>query len=99
EAIYHTLSGQLAEARKRLDEATRKTDADQKEWEKAVAPASLPKELAPLLAQPVEKRDKKLQEKLVAHHRSLSPDWKTLDAEVRELTARVQKVSTPTPVM
>ncbi len=99
EEAFSILGAQLAEARKRLDEETRKIDARQKEWEEEVAPTALPKDLAALVDQPREKRDKKLQEKLTAYHRGLFRKWVAYDAEVKALAARFQKVSTTTPVM
>src|SRR5262249_8895275 len=52
-----------------------------------------------LVAQPAEKRDKKLLAKLQAHHRSLSESWKKLDAEVKELSAKASQLGTTTPIL
>jgi hypothetical protein len=99
EKEFAEVSTRLAEARKKLDEETKAVDARQAEWEKDVDRATLPKELADLLAQPAEKRDKKLLPKLQAHHRSLSESWKKLDAEVKELTTRTGQLGTTTPIL
>ena len=99
EKEFETVTAQLAEARKKLDEETRAVDARQAEWEKTVERTKLPKELADLLAQPADKRDKKLLPKLQAYHRSESESWQKLDAEVKELTAKSAQLGTTTPIL
>jgi hypothetical protein len=99
EKVHAELTAKLSAARSKLTAATKAVDAQRAEWEKTVKPESLPKDIAGILAQPAEKRDKKLQEKLIAYHRSLSEPWKALDAEVRDLTARLAKATTTTPIL
>ena len=99
EKEYETVTAQLAEARKHLDEETRAVDAAQAEWEKTVDQTTLPKELADLLAQPADKRDKKLLPKLQEYHRSQSAEWKKLDTEVKQLTAKSTPLGTTTPIL
>jgi hypothetical protein len=93
------LTAQLAEEQKKLDAETRAIDGKQAEWEKTAAEPALPKEIADILAKPADKRDKPQQDKLAAYHRGLSASWKALDAEVRDLTGRLQRVSTTTPIL
>jgi cytochrome c553 len=96
---FETVSARLAEVRKQFDEETRIVDALQAEWEKTVDPAKLPKEIADVLAQPADKRDKKLLPKVQAYHRAQEPAWTKLDAEVKELTARSAQLGTTTPIL
>ncbi len=99
EKEFDALTARLAEARKKLAAETHKVDAAQKDWEKTVKPASLPKDLAAILARPADKRDAKQKEKLAAYHRALSATWKALDAEVRSLDGRLKAIGTTTPVL
>jgi hypothetical protein len=99
EEEFARVTAQLAEARKQLDHETRAVDALQAEWEKTVDRTKLPKELADLLAQPADKRDKKLLPKLQAAHRSQIESWKKRDAEVKELTDRAAQLGTTTPIL
>jgi hypothetical protein len=99
EKEFAEVTPQLEEARKNYDAETKAVDALQAEWEKTVDHEKLPKDLADLLAQPADKRDKKLVAKLQAYHRSQSEAWKKLDAEVKELTARSTQLGTTTPVL
>ncbi len=99
EHAYQELTARLTVARERFDAASRMVDARQKEWEKTVVAAALPKEIAEILARPAEKRDAKQQDKLSTYHRSLSPSWKALDAEVRELTTMLGKRTVTTPIL
>ncbi len=99
EKEFETVNTQLMVMRKKLEEETRAVNARQAEWEKSVDRAKLPKEIADILNQPAGKRDKKLLPKLQAYHRSLSPAWNKLDAEVKRLTAEFQKVGTTTPIL
>jgi hypothetical protein len=93
------LSARLAGLRKKLDELTRKLDADRPQWEKTVDRKSLPKEIADIVVKPAAKRDKAQADKLAAHYRATSPGWKGLDAEVRALDARRKQLTTSTPVL
>jgi len=99
EKNLEALTAQLSRARQKLDEETRKVDGGQKEWEKTVQAAKLPKDVAAVLAVPAEKRDKKQQDKLAGLHRTLSAAWKAVDAEARDLDGRVKKLSATTPVL
>lgn len=99
EKELETLNAQLAETRKKFDEETRAVDARQAEWEKTADRAKLPKDIADLLAQPADKRDKKLLPKVQTYHRSQSATWTKLDAEVKRLTAETQKLNSTTPIL
>jgi mono/diheme cytochrome c family protein len=99
EKDFADLSDRLADRRPRFDAMTRQQDAKQAEWEKGVDPKTLPKDVADILARPPGQRDAKQKERLATHHRSLSPDWKALDAEVRDLTGKLAQVSTSTPIL
>jgi hypothetical protein len=93
------VTARSSEARKKLDAETKSVDARQAEWEKTVAPASLPKEVAAALAIPAMKRDGKQKQLLINHHRNLSPSWKALNSEVAALTARQSALSASTPIL
>jgi hypothetical protein len=99
EQEFEHVNAALTEARKRLDEETKAVDARQAEWETTVETAKLPKEIADILAQPADKRDKKLLPKVQAYHRSLSEVWKKLDPQVKELTNRSNQAGTTTPIL
>ncbi len=99
EQAYQQASARLAEVRKKLDEETRKADAAQAQWEKTADRKALPQEIAAIVALPPEKREKAQRAKLTAYHRSLSPSWKALDAEARELPERIKRLGTTTPIL
>jgi len=99
DAEYRELQAKLDGLKKKLDELTKQIDAKRAEWEKSVKPDTQAKEIAAILAKAADKRDAKEKERLTSHFRSLSPEWKALDAEVRELTGRVQKISTTVPIL
>src|SRR5262249_40423112 len=96
---YAALSAKLADAKKQLDDETRRVDAGRAEWEKSVDRSKLPKELADALALPADKRSKAQADALIARHRSTSATWKTLDAEVRKLEADIEQVSTSAMIL
>jgi hypothetical protein len=98
EKAFEELTAKLTVVRKKLDVETGKLDAGLNNWEKTVAPASLPQDLAAILMTPADKRDKNAQEKLKAHYRSLSEEWKKLDTEVKTLDAKLKQVSATTPI-
>ena len=89
----------MADAKKRLDEESRKVDAQRPEWEKTVDRAKLPKDVAEALAVAADKRTKPQTDLLTARHRSTSAAWSALDAEVRKLEAEVEQVSTTAMVL
>jgi Protein of unknown function (DUF1553)/Protein of unknown function (DUF1549)/Planctomycete cytochrome C len=99
EKEYEAMSGRLPVLRKQLEEETRKIDARQSEWEKTADRAKLPKEIADYLAQPADKRDKKIAPKVQVHHRALSETWKKLDAEVKGGDERLKKISVTSPIL
>jgi hypothetical protein len=99
EAEFEGLSARLAGARRRLEEGSKRIDAQQAAWEKAVDRSKLPKELAEILAVPAEKRNPTQLGILATHHRSTSPDWSGRDAEVKRLRAELDQVATTTLVM
>jgi hypothetical protein len=92
-------SARLAELRKKLDEETRKLDADRAKWEKAVDRKTLPKEIADILAKPADKRDKAQADKLTAQYHATSTAWKDLDAQVRTLDGQLKQLTTTTPIL
>jgi hypothetical protein len=99
EKALEVATAQLAAARKKLDEETRKLDAGRAQWEKTVNVKTLPKEIADVLAKPADKRDKGLADKLTAYYHSTSAPWKTLNADVQALDGRLKQVSTTTPIL
>jgi len=102
EADVARLKAELAEVQSLWDYATRFRDSLQAEWEKSTpqaAPDALPKEISEILAIAAEKRDKPQQEKLAAHHRRLSEDWKAIDARLQAAKAKLADVTTTSLVM
>jgi hypothetical protein len=99
EHLVPDLTAQLNAAKAKLDAETKKVDAGQLEWEKTVDHKTLPKEIADILALPPDKRDKPKLDKLTAYRHSASAEWKALDQEVKALTAKLQPLSTTTPVL
>jgi hypothetical protein len=99
DAEVDELQVQLADAKRLLDTATIEVDIALPVWETTVDRKTLPKEFADLLEVPVEKRDKAKQQKLMAHHRTLSELWKTHDAAVKSLDARLKKAFTTVPIL
>lgn len=93
---YAALSGQLADARKQLDQETQRVDALRAEWEKSVDREKLPKDISEILAVEVDKRTPAQSEKLIAHHRASQPEWAAKDAEVKKLRGALDQVSTTT---
>src|SRR5262249_18572945 len=99
EAEMATLEPQLDAVRKQLSEMTKKLDAGRAEWEKTAERTKLPKDVAAFLAVDAKKRNGGQQQKLQAYHRALSPEWKTLEARVKEMDSRLRTISTTTPVL
>lgn len=90
----------VAEAKRKLDEATKELDAGIDDWEKTLDHESLPKNIAQILAQPRKARKPAQQKTLVDYfHKSAPESWKKLDAEHRALDERYKAVVTTTPVM
>ena len=77
----------------------RKVDGDRPAWEKNVDRATLPKDIASILALPAAKRNKGQEQKLVTYHRSQSKPWAALDAEMRTLTVKMRSLVTTTPIL
>ncbi len=102
DAAFADIKAELAVVQSLRDEETRKRDALQTEWEKftqqpgAEAP---PKEIADILAVAADKRDKNQQEKLAAHHRGLSEEWKALDQRLQSVKEKLEQLSTTVPIM
>ena len=96
---FADLTAKLNEAKKRLGGEIKKLDAAQKDWEKSLKRDKLPKDIVEVLAKPAEKRDAKQKEKLAKYYHSSSESWKKLDAEVRDLTAKLKTVSTTSPIL
>ena len=103
---FAQIKNELATLQPQWDEQTKARDAQQAEWEKAVAAATgddgagkPPQEIADILAVAADKRDKKQQEKLQAHHRALSDEWKLLNERLTALKRQFEAVSTTVPIM
>jgi mono/diheme cytochrome c family protein len=90
---------ELNAARAQLDEEIKLADGELPGWLESVDRTALPKEVADLLAVPGEQRSKEQNEKLAAHHRSLSAAWKTADELVKQRQTEFEAVSTTTLVM
>jgi Protein of unknown function (DUF1553)/Protein of unknown function (DUF1549)/Planctomycete cytochrome C len=99
EAEFGALSGRLAEAKRRLEEETKRVDSGRPEWEKTVDRSRLPKEVAEVVALAAEKRSGPQADALSAYHRSTSAGWADRDAEVKRLRAELDLVATTTLVM
>ncbi|MBY0524987.1 MAG: PSD1 and planctomycete cytochrome C domain-containing protein [Gemmataceae bacterium] len=99
EKEFDALTPIVAGLKKRLDELTGMVDAGQLEWELSVDSATLPKDIAAILAQPADKRDKNLLPKLNAYYRNLSEPWKDLNAEFIKVDGRLKQISATTPVL
>ncbi len=96
---FDELTAKLNDAKKQFDAATKKLDDGRAEWEKTVKADKLPKEIADILAKPADKRDAKQKEKLTQHYRTTSEEWKKADAGVKDLTTKLQAVSTTAPIL
>lgn len=93
---------ELAEVQSLWDYATRFRDQQQAEWEKSAVLAgaeAAPPEITAILNVATDKRDKGQQDKLAAHHRSLSEDWKAIDARLAAAKAQLAGVTTTSLVM
>ena len=91
EAEFATLVGRLAEAKRRLEEETKRVDvATAGVGEDRRSVASCPRTIAEVLAVPAEKRSRPQADALAAHHRSSSPGWSARDAEVKRLAGRAR---------
>jgi hypothetical protein len=99
QALFEDVTVRLNAAKRKRDVETRRVDAEQGGWEKMLVVASLPKDVAAVLAVPAVKRNAAQQQKLTAYHRGLSKTWAALDAEVRTLEARLRAVTTATPIL
>jgi hypothetical protein len=99
ETALQEVSARLELARKKLEEETRNLDAKKAQWEKTPEVKKLPKEVADILAKPADKRDQAQTVKLTAYYHSTSPAWRSLDAEVRNLQERANRLATPTPIL
>jgi mono/diheme cytochrome c family protein len=65
----------------------------------AGTPPAPPKEIADILAIAPDKRDKGQQDKILAHHRGLSSEWKAVDERLQSLKRALDEVSTTVPIM
>ena len=93
------LAARLAEAKLRLEEETKRVDAERDAWEQSVDRAALPKEIGEIVL-PAANRKKEQTDKLAAHHRSLSTDWKSRrQADLAARENAFDQVATTTPVM
>ena len=93
------LAASLAEAKMRLDEETKRVDAERDAWELSVDRAALPKEIGEIVALPADQRKKEQLDKLAAHHRSLALEWKSSQSEVAAAQNAFDQIATTTPVM
>jgi cytochrome c553 len=96
---FARLTARLADAKKKLDAQTRQVDARRAAWEKSAVRASLPRDVAAILAVPAGKRNGAQQQRLIAYHRSLDRPWAALDREARSLAGRLGAVTTTTPIL
>jgi hypothetical protein len=99
ESELAAIDAKLPEARKRRDAEQVKIDAGLAAWEKTVDRKTLPKAIADILAVEGAKRKPAQKQNLLAHYRSLTPAWKTLDSEVRQIEARRKAITTTTPIL
>jgi hypothetical protein len=99
EAELSAIDAKLPELRKGRDAEQVKIDKGLVEWEKTVDRKKLPKAIADIVVVPDAKRKPAQKQALLAHLRSLSPAWKKLDDEVRQLEARRKVISTTAPVL
>jgi hypothetical protein len=102
EADAARFKAELAEVQSLWDYATRFRDEQQPEWEKHAQQAglsALPKEIADILLVAPDKRDKAQQDKLAAHHRGLSEEWRQIDARLSAAKKKLADVMTTTLVM
>jgi hypothetical protein len=99
ERAYALAAARLDEVEKLLPAETRKLDAQLPQWEKTVDRATLPKDVAAILAVLAGKRDKGQQQKLLVYHRRQSKPWLALDAEMRSLPAKLSALGTTTPIL
>lgn len=99
EAEYAESKAKAVQAQATWDELTRQRDALQAEWEETTVHQGLPDEIAKILAVPADQRDNGQKEKLAAHHRGQSPEWKRANDELRSATAALDQVRTTVPIM
>jgi hypothetical protein len=99
EQAYAIAAASLGAVRPLLQDETRQLDAELPRWEKSVAPASLPPDVAQILTLPAGKRQPAQVERLRTFHRGQSPAWKALDAKVRDLEKRMQLLGTTTLIL
>jgi hypothetical protein len=99
ESAHREALARVAEARKKLDAETAKTDAGLAAWEKSVDRKKLMKEITDILAVAADKRKPEQKTKLAAFHRSQTPAWVAADAEVRNLDAAAKRFVTKTPIL
>jgi Protein of unknown function (DUF1553)/Protein of unknown function (DUF1549)/Planctomycete cytochrome C len=99
DAEFAAAKAELAVAQAAWDGATKARDEQQAVWEKSVALDTLPKEIAEILAVAADKRDQPQKDKLAAHHRALSEQWKSVDQRLQEARGRHGAVSTTVPIM
>ncbi|MFL5338615.1 MAG: PSD1 and planctomycete cytochrome C domain-containing protein [Gemmataceae bacterium] len=97
ESEFRTLEAQRVAVKQKYDELTRKIDAEVGPPAAEVL-ALLPRPFVPLVQKSL-KPDPKVREKTLAHFRNQSPEWKALDARLRDLTAKVTQISTTTPIL
>jgi hypothetical protein len=65
----------------------------------AGSPTALPQDIAVILAIAPDKRDKSQRDKLLAYHRGLSSEWKTVDERLQLFKQQLDEVSTTVPIM
>ena len=99
EEQYEKLNKQLVDLKKDYDAETKKIDAKQAEWEKAVRPDTQPKEIADILKKAAKDRKPPENQKLQAHHRAFSESWKALDKEMKFVESLVKGISTTAPIL
>jgi hypothetical protein len=96
DSICGARKAELAAAKKELEAASKKADGEFDKWLAGVDRSKLPKEIKDVLAIPAEKREPHQKEQLLAHHRSVCPDWKAVSAKAAAAEARYNEVGTTT---
>jgi mono/diheme cytochrome c family protein len=100
ETEAEVLRAKVARAKKKLDEETKRVDADRVMWEWTVDPKTLPKDVTEILAKAEKDRKKDQAEKLTAYYRSqASKEYKGLEADFKGLEQEYKKLTVTTPVL
>jgi mono/diheme cytochrome c family protein len=99
EARQAETTATLAIARKELDRLTRQLDAAVIAWEAGLDRSKLPKEVTDIVPVPEAKRTPQQRQRLVAHHRTLSPRRREIDAEIKTLEGQLKSLTITSPIL